>query len=150
MSSPRFEAFLARLYADDSFLRRFLTSPAEAMSEAALDEREQSAATRIDRVGLVMAARSYRAKRQHSRQARPSLWRQIKRILRLRSYRTGRDTQLAAATPEALDEYGRVQKLVVLADSCSAFRRVTCTDVRGHPHAHPGTEPGIRVVREGG
>ena len=81
MSSPRFEAFLARLYVDESFLKRFLASPAEAMSEAALDERERRAATGIDRVGLVMAARSYRAKRQRFRRAKRSLWQQFKRIL---------------------------------------------------------------------
>jgi hypothetical protein len=65
MSSPRFEAFLARLYSDDSFLERFLASPAEAATEAGLDEREKMAATRIDRVGLTLAAHSYRSKRSH-------------------------------------------------------------------------------------
>ena len=40
MSSPRFEAFLARLYSDAAFLNRFLDAPDEAMSDAELDERE--------------------------------------------------------------------------------------------------------------
>jgi hypothetical protein len=74
MSSPRFEAFLARLYADEAFLERFLASPQEAATEAALDEREKEAAINIDRVGLIMAARSYRAKREHRRRAKRLLW----------------------------------------------------------------------------
>jgi len=79
MSSPRFEAFLARLYCDDAFLARFLASPAQAMTEAALDDREQGAAADIDRVGLVMAARSYSTKRQHHGGVRRSLWQRITR-----------------------------------------------------------------------
>ena len=63
MSSPRFETFLARLYSDAAFLERFLASPAEAMMQAGLDEREKMAASQIDRVGLTLAARSYRSKR---------------------------------------------------------------------------------------
>jgi hypothetical protein len=64
MSSPRFETFLARLYCDEAFLDRFLASPDTAAAEAGLDEREKRAAAAIDRVGLMMAAQSYRAKRQ--------------------------------------------------------------------------------------
>jgi cobalt-zinc-cadmium efflux system protein len=67
MSSPRFETFLARLYSDEAFLERFLTTPAAAIAEANFDDRERIAATNIDRVGLAMAARSYRAKRHRSR-----------------------------------------------------------------------------------
>jgi hypothetical protein len=84
MSSPRFEAFLARLYADEAFLERFLASPAEATTEAALDEREKSAATNIDRVGLVMAARSYRAKRAGHRRTGRAPWQRISQILGFR------------------------------------------------------------------
>ncbi len=64
MSSHRFETFLARLYSEDAFLHRFLASPDIATTEAGLDEREKLAAAAIDRVGLMMAAQSYRAKRQ--------------------------------------------------------------------------------------
>ena len=92
MSSPRFEAFLARLYVDEHFLNRFLAHPRQAMSEAALDERERSAAAGIDRTGLLLAARSYRAKRQRSRRARPSLWQRIKRVLHTRLHSTGSNT----------------------------------------------------------
>jgi len=66
MSSARFETFLARLYSDEAFLKRFLASPDAAICEAQLDDRERKAASDIDRVGLEMAARSYRAKRQRS------------------------------------------------------------------------------------
>jgi hypothetical protein len=63
MSSPRFEAFLARLYSDPEFLSRFMHAPEEATREAGLDPREQLAAAAIDRAGLLMAARSYELKR---------------------------------------------------------------------------------------
>jgi hypothetical protein len=69
MSSPRFETFLARLYCDDAFLNRFLASPDAATTEAGLDEREKLAAAAIDRVGLMMAAQSYRAKREQRNKA---------------------------------------------------------------------------------
>jgi len=71
MSSPRFEAFLARLYSDPEFLNRFLLNPEGAGREAGLDSREQAAAAAIDRAGLLMAARSYELKRRaHTRTAR--------------------------------------------------------------------------------
>ena len=63
MSSPRFEAFLARLYSDPEFLSRFMRAPEEAAHEAGLDPRERLAAAAIDRAGLLMAARSYELKR---------------------------------------------------------------------------------------
>ena len=63
MSSPRFEAFLARLYADRVFLERFLSDPVSAMSAAGLDLREQRAAASIDRASLLLAAHSYARKR---------------------------------------------------------------------------------------
>jgi hypothetical protein len=67
VSSPGFEAFLARLYSDGPFLELFLKAPEVAMSEATLDERERAAARAIDRAGLLMAARSYEAKRHGRR-----------------------------------------------------------------------------------
>jgi hypothetical protein len=63
MSSPRFEAFLARLYSDFRFLSRFMRAPAQVAREAGLDLREQAAAAAMDRAGLLMAARSYELKR---------------------------------------------------------------------------------------
>jgi hypothetical protein len=67
MSSPRFEAFLARLYSDSEFLGRFMRAPDEAAREAGLDPRELLAAAAIDRAGLLMAARSYELKRSARR-----------------------------------------------------------------------------------
>ncbi len=67
MSSLRFEAFLARLYSDRAFLERFLSEPDSAMAAAHLDSRERRAAAEMDRVGLMMAARSYAFKRQRRR-----------------------------------------------------------------------------------
>jgi len=71
MSSPRFEAFLARLYSDPEFLSCFMRAPEQAGREAALDSREQAAAAAIDRAGLLMAARSYELKRRARRTGTP-------------------------------------------------------------------------------
>lgn len=70
MSSLRFEAFLARLYSDRDFLEQFLSDPGTAMSALDLDARERNAAAAIDRVGLLMAARSYEIKRARRRASR--------------------------------------------------------------------------------
>jgi hypothetical protein len=70
MSSPRFEAFLARLYSDAELLNRFMRAPGEVTREAGLDLREQRAAAAIDRAGLLMAARSYELKRGARRRAK--------------------------------------------------------------------------------
>jgi len=72
MSSPRFEAFLARLYCDRDFLEEFMREPGRVTQEAGLVEREQQAAVAIDRAGLLMAARSFESKR-HARMAHPSV-----------------------------------------------------------------------------
>lgn len=63
MSSLQFEAFLARLYSDRTFLALFLSNPDEAMAAARLDSRERDAAAGINRGDLLMAARSYELKR---------------------------------------------------------------------------------------
>lgn len=65
MSSPAIEAFLARLYTDEALLRSFLQSPDETARSAGLDDEAIAALHDIDPDGLVMAARSYRAKRAH-------------------------------------------------------------------------------------
>lgn len=67
MSSPALEAFLARLYTDEALLRSFLQSPDEIAGAAGLDSDAIAALREIDPDGLVMAARSYRAKRAHLR-----------------------------------------------------------------------------------
>ncbi len=63
MSSPRLEAFLARLYADEAALAQFLANPGAAALAAGLDAAEAAALAAVDRDGLVMAARSFAAKR---------------------------------------------------------------------------------------
>jgi hypothetical protein len=63
MTSARFEAVLARLYADEFFRRRFLASPFEESARAGLDEREARAMAAVDPAALEMAARSFALKR---------------------------------------------------------------------------------------
>ena len=63
MSSPAFEAFLARLYTDEALLAAFLREPGETARGAGLDAASVAALCAIDRDGLTMAARSFRAKR---------------------------------------------------------------------------------------
>ena len=72
MSSPQFEAFLARLYSDREFLTQFLLAPERVAEESGLDYRERRAAVAIDRAGLLLAARSYELKRASRR--RSSSW----------------------------------------------------------------------------
>jgi hypothetical protein len=64
MTTPRFERFLAGLYADDEFRRRFLADPRACAAAAGLAPEEIDALVRIDRTGLELAARSYAAKRR--------------------------------------------------------------------------------------
>lgn len=63
MSSPAFEAFLARIYVDPSALRRFLADPRGEAERAGLAADEIAALVAIDRRGLELAARSLAAKR---------------------------------------------------------------------------------------
>ena len=79
MSARDLEAFLARLYADEAALARFLADPPAAFAAAALTPDERAALLAIDRPGLVMAARSYRAKRSgRAQSSRPKRgWRAL-------------------------------------------------------------------------
>ena len=70
MSSPALEAFLARLYTDEPVLAKFLQAPSEMAPPAGLKEAEVSALADADHIGLVMAAASYRAKRQRRKSRR--------------------------------------------------------------------------------
>lgn len=70
MSSPQFEAFLARLYSDQDFLNEFLRAPEGTAAHSGLDPRERRAAAAIDRAGLLMAARSYALKRARRSESR--------------------------------------------------------------------------------
>jgi hypothetical protein len=70
MSSPSLEAVLARLYADEAFLQIFLAEPELALAASDLSAEERAALQQIDRAGLILAARSFRAKRAQHAQAR--------------------------------------------------------------------------------
>jgi hypothetical protein len=67
--SPRFEAFLARLYTDEEVLRRFLAAPSGEARRAGLTAAEAAALESVDRVGLGLAARSFARKRERKRKA---------------------------------------------------------------------------------
>jgi hypothetical protein len=70
MSSPGLEAFLARLYTDEPALARFLQAPSKTARAAGLDDAEVLALADADQIGLVMAAASYRAKRERRKSRR--------------------------------------------------------------------------------
>jgi 2-hydroxychromene-2-carboxylate isomerase len=74
MSSRALEGFLARLYTDESSLAEFLRRPAEIARAAGLNDAEVLALEGADHVGLVMAARSFRAKRRRRRKHRGLFW----------------------------------------------------------------------------
>ncbi|HEX3412969.1 MAG TPA: hypothetical protein VHT00_14720 [Stellaceae bacterium] len=73
MSSPALEEFLARLYTDETALAEFMRMPAETARAAGLRDEEVSALMAVDRIGLVMAAASFRAKRERPK-ARHRWW----------------------------------------------------------------------------
>jgi hypothetical protein len=63
MSSIPFETFLARLFADAKFREDFLRDPRRVVETQGFGPHEQAQALAIDRAGLVLAARSFAAKR---------------------------------------------------------------------------------------
>lgn len=71
MSSSRFEAFLAKLYVDESTRAKFLADPRGEAMKAGLTAQEIEAVESIDRVGLELFAQSLERKRRH-RFAKPS------------------------------------------------------------------------------
>lgn len=64
MSASRFEAFLAKLYVDESARTKFLADPRGESMKAGLTEQEVEAVERIDRVGLDLIAQSLKQKRR--------------------------------------------------------------------------------------
>ena len=74
MSSPALEGFLARLYTDESTLAEFLRRPGEIARAAGLNDAEVLAFEGADHVGLVMAAESFRAKRQGRKKRHGLFW----------------------------------------------------------------------------
>jgi hypothetical protein len=68
LSTADVEAFLARLYTDEDFLVRFLDTPREALAQESLSDEERAALAAIDRSELMLAANSYRHKRENRNQ----------------------------------------------------------------------------------
>nr|WP_314607283.1 hypothetical protein [uncultured Janthinobacterium sp.] len=80
MSSPALETYLAKLYTDDALRAAFLLDPQAQALQHGLSPQEAEAMTAIDRIGLQMAAASYRAKRTaHGTRAAPAQrwWRRL-------------------------------------------------------------------------
>ena len=67
MTTPAFEAFLAKIYTDADFRRRFLDDPQRLAAEHGLSEEESSHLMNIDRVGLELAAKTFAYKRASAR-----------------------------------------------------------------------------------
>ena len=63
MSTPRFEAFLAKIYIDELARAKFLAAPRREASKAGLSDQEIAALEKIDRVGLELTAQSLERKR---------------------------------------------------------------------------------------
>jgi hypothetical protein len=64
MSASRFEAFLAKLYVDESARARFLADARGEAMKAGLTGQEVEAVARIDRVGLELLSKSLERKRR--------------------------------------------------------------------------------------
>ena len=80
MSSPALETYLARLYTDDALRAAFLLEPRAQALLHGLSQQEAEAMAAMDRVGLQMAAASYRSKRAaHGGRAKPAQrwWRRL-------------------------------------------------------------------------
>jgi len=88
MSSAALETYLARLYTDDALRDAFLLQPRAQALLHGLSQQEADAMAAMDRIGLQMAAASYRAKRagraEHGSQARPARrwWRRLLQVWR--------------------------------------------------------------------
>jgi hypothetical protein len=67
MSASRIEAFLAKLYVDESARAKFLADPRDESLKAGLTEREIEALEKVDLVGLEMLAESLKSKRARRR-----------------------------------------------------------------------------------
>ena len=65
MNTPEVESFLARLYTDEDFLARFLESPKAVLERETLSSDQRAALAAIDRSELMLAANSYRHKREN-------------------------------------------------------------------------------------
>ena len=64
MTTPAFEAFLVSLYTDEAFLQMFFADPGGEARKAGLTKEECGALAAVDKVGLRVAADSFRKKRE--------------------------------------------------------------------------------------
>jgi len=64
MSASQFEAFLAKVYVDESARAKFLADARGEAIKAGLTAQEVEAVERIDRVGLDLLAKSLERKRR--------------------------------------------------------------------------------------
>jgi hypothetical protein len=64
MHSSRLETFLARLFTDAQFREAFISNARQIADAQGLDCAEREAVLAIDRPGLLLAARSFAAKRR--------------------------------------------------------------------------------------
>ncbi|MGK5032415.1 hypothetical protein [Janthinobacterium sp. MDT1-19] len=89
MSSAALETYLARLYTDDVLRDAFLLEPRAQALLHGLSPQEAEAMAAMERIGLQMAAASYRAKRagraEHAARATPlqRWWRWWHRLLQV-------------------------------------------------------------------
>ncbi|MBM3793572.1 MAG: hypothetical protein FJW31_05795 [Acidobacteria bacterium] len=64
MTTPPFEAFLARLYTDAAFRERVMADPRGEAQRAGLSAEQSEAIARLDRPGLGFTARSLEKKKR--------------------------------------------------------------------------------------
>ena len=64
MNAQLFEAYLAKIYVDAKARTAFLSDPLGEAARAGLDTEEAQALQKIDLVGLTLASRSFKKKRQ--------------------------------------------------------------------------------------
>ncbi|MFN7934852.1 MAG: hypothetical protein U0R19_16100 [Bryobacteraceae bacterium] len=74
MSSPEFEAFLARLYTDPEARARFLQDRAAEARAANLTEEQIASLATLDADALEAAAHSFARKREHKLQHAKRRW----------------------------------------------------------------------------
>ncbi len=67
MSAQRLEAFLARVYVDDTARAKFRSDPAGEARRAGLTDEQARSLQEIDWEGLELAARSFARKRQRAK-----------------------------------------------------------------------------------
>jgi hypothetical protein len=74
VTGPAFETFLARLYADEEALARFLADPRGEASRGGLSEHEVGSLAGLEPAALRLAARCFADKRAHAQAPRRRAW----------------------------------------------------------------------------